>query len=140
MFCASTWLFSRTIPCLTLIALLSILVSRDTPTSLRFFGGNSRFCLGGQVFAWPLLYLKISRVAYRLRLPMVALLLFHIVCCASVSDTVPEDPVFAVKTGLVYSRRLIEKAIAADGKCPVSDTDLSTDDLVPVTCKLQFAM
>lgn len=43
---------------------------------------------------------------------------------------------FAVKTGLIYSQRLIEKAIRADGKCPVSDADLSLDDLVPVTSKL----
>ena len=44
---------------------------------------------------------------------------------------------FAVKTGLIYSRRLIEKAIQAEGKCPVSDVDLSADDLVPVNSKLR---
>jgi hypothetical protein len=74
------------------------------------------------------------------RLPTVAPSNLCTVLLVSVSDTVPEDPVFAVKTGLVYSRRLIEKAIAADGKCPVSDADLSTDDLVPVKGKLQFCV
>ena len=49
-----------------------------------------------------------------------------------VSDTVPEDPVFAVKTGLLYSRRLIEKSIDADGKCPVSGEELTADDLTTV--------
>ena len=39
---------------------------------------------------------------------------------------------FAVKTGLLYSRRLIEKSIDADGKCPVSGEELTVDDLVPV--------
>lgn len=53
----------------------------------------------------------------------------------AVSDTIPDDPVFAVKTGLIYSRRLVEKAIKADGKCPVTDADLSLDDLVPVQSK-----
>lgn len=43
---------------------------------------------------------------------------------------------FAVKTGLIYSRRLVEKAIQADGKCPVTDTDLSLDDLVAINSKL----
>lgn len=58
--------------------------------------------------------------------------------CA-ISDTVPEDPVFAVKTGLLYSRRLIEKAIEDGGRCPVSGEELSADDLTAVKAKRAVA-
>eukprot|EP01111_Echinosteliopsis_oligospora_P002455 TRINITY_DN1366_c0_g1_i1.p1 TRINITY_DN1366_c0_g1~~TRINITY_DN1366_c0_g1_i1.p1 ORF type:complete len:497 (-),score=186.88 TRINITY_DN1366_c0_g1_i1:32-1522(-) len=50
--------------------------------------------------------------------------------CA-LSSTTPEEPVIA-KTGYVYERRLIEKYIDANGKCPASGEPLSSSDLIPI--------
>lgn len=56
------------------------------------------------------------------------------VFCA-ISDSVPEDPVFAPKTGMIYERRLIEVAIKEDGKCPVTGQELASEDLLAVKSK-----
>ena len=50
----------------------------------------------------------------------------------SVSGEVPQDPVISTKTGHLFERRLIEKYLAAGGKCPISGMDLSETDLLPV--------
>jgi pre-mRNA-processing factor 19 len=47
--------------------------------------------------------------------------------CA-ISGQVPQDPVVAVKTGLLYERRLVTKAIETNGQCPVTGTPLSVDE------------
>ncbi|CAI7902636.1 unnamed protein product, partial [Closterium sp. NIES-54] len=51
--------------------------------------------------------------------------------CA-ISGVTPEDPVVSVKSGLLFERRLIEKAIAETGSCPVTGETLTADDLVSV--------
>mmetsp|Transcript_20204 Transcript_20204/g.36620 ORF Transcript_20204/g.36620 Transcript_20204/m.36620 type:complete len:503 (+) Transcript_20204:84-1592(+) len=51
-----------------------------------------------------------------------------IVC--AISGHAPEEPVFALKTGYVYEKRLIQKHLDSAGKCPVTKEDLSKDDLV----------
>lgn len=51
--------------------------------------------------------------------------------CA-ISGTVPEEPVVSKKTGHVFERRLIEKYVQETGKCPVTQGDLSLDDLLPL--------
>ncbi|KAF8822542.1 hypothetical protein IE077_003501 [Cardiosporidium cionae] len=57
--------------------------------------------------------------------------------CA-ISGSLPEEPVLS-KTGYVFERRLIEKHIDANGKCPVTGIDLDKVDLhsinVPKTVK-----
>eukprot|EP00928_Gymnodinium_smaydae_P008309 TRINITY_DN1302_c0_g1_i1.p1 TRINITY_DN1302_c0_g1~~TRINITY_DN1302_c0_g1_i1.p1 ORF type:complete len:499 (+),score=117.60 TRINITY_DN1302_c0_g1_i1:103-1599(+) len=50
-----------------------------------------------------------------------------IVC--AISGVAPEEPVFAAKTGHVYEKRLIVKQIEAAGKCPITNDDLTQDDL-----------
>eukprot|EP00928_Gymnodinium_smaydae_P008310 TRINITY_DN1302_c0_g2_i1.p1 TRINITY_DN1302_c0_g2~~TRINITY_DN1302_c0_g2_i1.p1 ORF type:complete len:501 (+),score=129.31 TRINITY_DN1302_c0_g2_i1:85-1587(+) len=50
-----------------------------------------------------------------------------IVC--AISGVAPEEPVFCQKTGHVYEKRLITKQIEAVGKCPVTNEDLTQDDL-----------
>jgi len=50
-----------------------------------------------------------------------------IVC--AISGNAPEEPVFSPKTGHVYEKRLIEKAIESSGKCPVTKEELTQDDL-----------
>ncbi|EER16135.1 wd-repeat protein, putative [Perkinsus marinus ATCC 50983] len=54
-----------------------------------------------------------------------------IVC--AISGEVPDDPVLS-KTGYVFSRRLIEKALTENGgKCPVTGQDLDKEtDLYPI--------
>jgi len=53
-----------------------------------------------------------------------------IVC--AISGNAAEEPVFSPKTGHVYERRLIEKQIDAEGKCPVTKEEISKDDLVDI--------
>ncbi|KAL8940180.1 MAG: hypothetical protein Q9211_002397 [Gyalolechia sp. 1 TL-2023] len=49
--------------------------------------------------------------------------------CA-ISGEAPQNPVASRKSGTVFERRLIEAYIAENGRDPVTDEDLSTDDLV----------
>lgn len=49
-----------------------------------------------------------------------------------VSGEVPTEPVISKKSGHLYEKRLIEKYIREQGKCPVSGQDLSELDLLPV--------
>ncbi|KAJ6817044.1 pre-mRNA-processing factor 19 [Iris pallida] len=51
--------------------------------------------------------------------------------CA-ISGEVPEDPVLSKKSGLLFERRLIERHIADNGRCPVTKEELSMDDIIPV--------
>ncbi|KAJ8607181.1 hypothetical protein CTAYLR_007339 [Chrysophaeum taylorii] len=56
--------------------------------------------------------------------------------CA-ISGEVPVEPVVSVKSGHLFERRLIEKALeASKGVCPATGTSLSTSDLVPVQADL----
>ncbi len=50
----------------------------------------------------------------------------------AVSGNTPEDPVVSAKSGHVYERRLVEKYIEANGKCPVTGEPLTTSDLIAI--------
>eukprot|EP00164_Ancoracysta_twista_P006368 GFYU01008857.1.p1 GENE.GFYU01008857.1~~GFYU01008857.1.p1 ORF type:complete len:496 (-),score=167.73 GFYU01008857.1:412-1851(-) len=50
----------------------------------------------------------------------------------SVTGQPPEEPVVSKKTGHLYEKRIIEKYIDTNGKCPVTGEDLSKDDLMAV--------
>ncbi|KAG6514325.1 hypothetical protein ZIOFF_024678 [Zingiber officinale] len=50
----------------------------------------------------------------------------------TISGEVPEEPVVSKRSGLLFERRLIEHHIANHGKCPVTNEELSMDDLVAV--------
>lgn len=50
----------------------------------------------------------------------------------SVSGKAAEHPVISRKSGAIFERRLIEEYIAAHGKDPVSDEDLTNNDLTPI--------
>jgi len=50
--------------------------------------------------------------------------------CA-LSGVTPEDPVLS-RTGYIFEKRLIEKHIIANSKCPLSGEDLGIDDLIPI--------
>lgn len=49
--------------------------------------------------------------------------------CA-ISGQVPEQPVVSKNSGHLFEKRLIEKYIAAEGKCPVTKEDLTVEDLM----------
>jgi pre-mRNA-processing factor 19 len=51
--------------------------------------------------------------------------------CA-ISGEVPQDPVISIKTGHLYEKRLIEKYLKADSKCPITGVELSDQDLLSV--------
>eukprot|EP00607_Mallomonas_marina_P010929 CAMPEP_0182424146 /NCGR_PEP_ID=MMETSP1167-20130531/10268_1 /TAXON_ID=2988 /ORGANISM="Mallomonas Sp, Strain CCMP3275" /LENGTH=506 /DNA_ID=CAMNT_0024603717 /DNA_START=143 /DNA_END=1660 /DNA_ORIENTATION=- len=51
--------------------------------------------------------------------------------CA-ISGEVPQNAVVSKKNGYLYERRLIEKYIEVEGKCPVSGVELVESDLIPV--------
>ena len=50
----------------------------------------------------------------------------------SISGEVPTEPVVSKKTGHLYEKRIIEKYIKSEGRCPVSNTDMSEADLLAV--------
>ncbi|KAM0949366.1 putative transcription factor WD40-like family [Dioscorea sansibarensis] len=50
----------------------------------------------------------------------------------SLSNEVPDDPVVSKKSGLLFSRRLVEQHIKEYGKCPITKEELTLDDLMPV--------
>lgn len=50
----------------------------------------------------------------------------------AVSGSVPDDPVVSRTTGHLYEKKLILKAIDATGRCPVTNEELATDDLIEV--------
>ncbi len=51
--------------------------------------------------------------------------------CA-ISGNVPEEPVVSKASGHVFEKRLIEKYVQETGKCPVTQAELSLDDLLPL--------
>lgn len=50
----------------------------------------------------------------------------------SISGQVPKEPVVSLKSGHLFEKRLIEKFIEADGKCPLTHQTLTFNDLIPV--------
>ena len=50
----------------------------------------------------------------------------------SISGTTPEDPVISSKTGHLYERSLITKALQETGECPVTKTPMTLEDLLEV--------
>lgn len=51
--------------------------------------------------------------------------------CA-ISGEAPKEPVVSRKSGLVYEKRLIETYISENGKDPVTNEELATDDLIAI--------
>lgn len=49
-----------------------------------------------------------------------------------VSGEVPQEPVVSKTSGLLFEKRLIEKSIKDQGKCPVTGEALSVEDLLQV--------
>ena len=58
----------------------------------------------------------------------------------SISGQIPQEPVFALSTGHVYEKRLIEKALeASSGKCPVTGKVIEKDQLQPIETNTAIA-
>lgn len=71
---------------------------------------------------------SVSRTKFFVRQTVIVVQMF----CA-ISGQVPEEPVVSVKSGHVFEKRLIEKALTATGgKCPETNVDLSEEDLIPL--------
>ena len=51
--------------------------------------------------------------------------------CA-ISGHVPKEPVFAPKTGHVYEKSVVMKAVEASGRCPVTGEALAEEDIILV--------
>ena len=60
--------------------------------------------------------------------------------CFLVSGEAPEQPVVSKKSGHVFERRLIEKFVQEQGRCPVTGDALSQDDLVALKGVLHFSV
>lgn len=55
----------------------------------------------------------------------------------SISGEVPQEPVISAKSGHLFEKRLIEKALEANNNvCPATGAELSKDDLIPVQADL----
>lgn len=50
----------------------------------------------------------------------------------SLSGIVPEEPVISIKSGHVFEKRMIMKALSVNPTCPVTDQPLTPEDLVNV--------
>jgi pre-mRNA-processing factor 19 len=55
----------------------------------------------------------------------------------SLSGLPAEHPVICIKTGRIFEKSLIEKHIITFGKCPLSDTDMTLNDLLEVKIENQ---
>jgi len=54
--------------------------------------------------------------------------------CA-ISETTPTEPVVSLKSGSIFEKSLIEKHIKATSRCPVTQEELTLDDLMPLKIK-----
>jgi pre-mRNA-processing factor 19 len=59
------------------------------------------------------------------------LVVFPMTLVCSISGYTPEEPVIS-KDGYIFERRLIEQVIGETGKCPITHSNLSKDDIRPV--------
>ena len=50
----------------------------------------------------------------------------------TVSGEVPTEPVVSAKSGYVFEKRLIEKFLVANGKCPITGVEMGVEDLIPL--------
>ena len=55
-----------------------------------------------------------------------------------VTGTAPEEAVVSKKTGHLFEKSVIEKYINQHGRCPITDQELTLDDLLPVQCVILF--
>lgn len=53
----------------------------------------------------------------------------------SISGEIPQDPVISKRTGHLYERRIIEKYLKDDGKCPVTGEQMDNTDLLAVVAQ-----
>lgn len=53
-----------------------------------------------------------------------------------VSGEIPQVPVVTKSNGMLYEKRLIEKYIQEEGRCPVTGNNISVEDLIQIQCKL----
>ena len=44
----------------------------------------------------------------------------------------PTEPVVSAKSGYVFEKRLIEKFLVANGKCPITGVEMGVEDLIPL--------
>ena len=51
--------------------------------------------------------------------------------CA-MTGIIPESPVVSTRSGHIFERSVLEKALEATGKCPITGQELSVDDLLPL--------
>jgi hypothetical protein len=58
--------------------------------------------------------------------------LFLLLIKKKVSGEIPSEPVVSKVNGLLYEKRLITNFIGVSGKCPVSNVELSEEDLIAV--------
>ena len=50
----------------------------------------------------------------------------------TISQEICEQPVISKKTGHIYEKSLLEKHLKITGKCPVTEDDMTMDDVVEV--------
>jgi len=55
-----------------------------------------------------------------------------------VTGEIPAEPVISKKSGHVFEKKIIEKIIKAENKCPVTGEDLAMDDLVSLQTSEKF--
>jgi len=58
--------------------------------------------------------------------------IFQNMLTCAISGETPSEPVVSTKTGHIFEKRLILKALEGVPKCPVTDQDLSPAELIPV--------
>ena len=50
----------------------------------------------------------------------------------TISNEVCQHPVISKKTGHIYERSLLEKHLNVTGKCPVTEDNMTMDDIIEV--------
>src|SRR5690348_13872767 len=55
--------------------------------------------------------------------------------CA-ITGQIVQEPMFSLNTGHVFEKRIIEKHLQATGKCPITEQDLTLNDLIELKSEI----
>lgn len=56
-----------------------------------------------------------------------------------VSGEAPQFPVVSKTTGHIYEKHLIESYLEENGKCPITEQNMTRDDLIPIQGEVFFS-
>lgn len=71
-------------------------------------------------------------ISFRSHFNCISHLIFPFYVVLLVSGEVPKEPVVVKTTGLLFEKRLLEKIVREEGKCPITNTPIAAEDILEV--------